>query len=59
MNTDRGAAYGITLVWDEKTHPGMGEILADVQDDLDQQKFYREYIELMTRPTPGAKDPSN
>ena len=59
VNTDRGAAYGTTLAWDEKTHPGMGEILADVQDDLDQQKFYREYIELMTRPTPGAKDPSN
>jgi hypothetical protein len=37
----------------------MGEILADVQGDLDQQKFYKEYIELMTRPTPGAKDPSN
>ena len=59
VNTDRGAAYGSTLVWDEKTHPGMGEILADVQDDLDQQKFYREYIELMTRPTPGATDPGN
>ena len=56
--TDRGAAYGATLAWDEKTHPGMGEILADVQDDLDKEKFYQEYVELMTRPTPGAKDPS-
>ena len=59
VNTDRGAAYGTTLAWDEKTHPGMGEIRADVQDDLDKDKFYKEYIELMTSPTPGAKDPSN
>ncbi|HTZ31133.1 MAG TPA: nucleoside hydrolase [Methylomirabilota bacterium] len=59
VNTDRGAAYGTTLAWDEQTHPDMGELQADVQDDLDQQKFYKEYIELMTRPTPGAKDSSN
>jgi len=59
VNTDRGAAYGTTLAWDEKTHPGMGEILAEVQDDLDKDKFYKVYIGLMTRPTPGAKDPAN
>jgi len=59
VNTDRGAAYGATLAWDEKAHPGMGEILAEVQDDLDKDKFYREYIELMTSATPGAKDPAN
>jgi hypothetical protein len=36
----------------------MGEILAEVQDDLDEGKFYKEYVELMTRPTPGAKHAS-
>jgi purine nucleosidase len=55
VNIDHGAAYGTTLVWSEATHPGMGEILAEVQDDLDQGKFYKEYVELMTRPTPGSK----
>jgi len=59
VNTDPGAAYGTTVAWDEKAHPGMGEILADVQDDLDKEKFYKEYIDLMTRPTPDAKDPAN
>lgn len=59
VNTDPGAAYGTTLAWDEKTHPGVGEILADVQDDLDTAKFYKEYVDLMTRPTPSAKDPSH
>lgn len=59
VNVDHGAAYGTTLVWSESTHPGMGEILADVQDDLDKEKFYKEYIGLMTRPTPGAKNALN
>jgi hypothetical protein len=35
--------------------PGLGEQQVVVQDDLDTEKFYREFIELMTRPTPGAK----
>ena len=59
VNIDPGAAYGTTLVWSEETHPGMGEILADVQDDLDKAKFYREYVELLTRPTPGAQKPAD
>jgi hypothetical protein len=27
-----------------------------VQDDLDKAKFYKEYVELLTRPTPGSKN---
>jgi len=27
----------------------------EVQDDLDKAKFYREFVELMTRPTPTAQ----
>jgi hypothetical protein len=27
----------------------------EVQDDLDKAKFYKQYVELMTRPTPGAE----
>jgi hypothetical protein len=26
-----------------------------IQEDLDKDKFYSEFVELMTRPTPGAK----
>jgi purine nucleosidase len=55
VNTDRGAGYGNTLVWGPGQQPGLGEILAEVQDDLDKGKFYREYVELLSRPTPAAK----
>jgi len=54
VNTDKGAGYGNTLVWDAGHQPGLGEVLAEVQDDLDKGKFYREYVELLSRPTPGA-----
>jgi len=56
VNVDHGAGYGNTLVWDAGHQPGAGEILVDVQDDLDKAKFYKEYVELLTRPTPGAKN---
>jgi purine nucleosidase len=55
VDTDHGAGYGNTLAWKPGNQPGLGEIEVDVQDDLDKGKFYREYIDLMTRPTPGAK----
>jgi inosine-uridine nucleoside N-ribohydrolase len=55
VNTDHGAGYGNTLAWDAGHQPGLGEVLAEVQDDLDKGKFYREYVELLSRPTPGAK----
>jgi purine nucleosidase len=55
VNTDHGAGYGNTLVWKPGSQPGLGEILVEVQDDLDKDKFYKEYVELLTRPTPGAK----
>jgi len=42
-------------VWRLGSQPGLGEVLVDVQDDLDKAKFYKEYVELLTRPTPGAK----
>jgi purine nucleosidase len=51
VDTDYGAGYGNTLAWKPGNQPGLGEIEVDVQDDLDKGKFYREYIDLMTRPT--------
>ena len=56
VDTDRGAGYGNTLVWRPGNQPGAGEILVEVQDDLDKEKFYKEYVELLTRPTPGARN---
>jgi purine nucleosidase len=55
VDTDRGAGYGNTLVWRPGNQPGAGEILVEVQDDLDKAKFYKEYVELLTRPTPESR----
>ena len=54
VSTDHGASYGDTLVWSNDTRPHLGEREVEVQDDLDPEKFYREFVDLMTRPTPAA-----
>ena len=59
VNIDHGAGYGNTLVWAPGRQPGAGEILVEVQDDLDKAKFYKEYVDLLTRPTPGAWNAPN
>ena len=58
IDVDHGAGYGNTLAWTSGLQPGMGEVLVEVQDDLDKQKFYKEYVELLSRPTPNAKEPA-
>lgn len=55
VDTSHTAGYGNTLVWPQGSQPGLGEVQAEIQDDLDKAKFYKEYVELLTRPTPGAK----
>jgi hypothetical protein len=47
-----GASYGNTLSWAPGQQPGMGEQLVEVQQDLDKEKFYKEYIDLLTRLAP-------
>ncbi|MGB8473626.1 MAG: nucleoside hydrolase [Candidatus Acidiferrum sp.] len=51
---DHGASYGDTLAWAPGNQPGMGESLVEVQQDLNKEKFYKEYVDLLTRPTPQA-----
>src|SRR5215472_16820696 len=55
ISVDHGPSYGDTLVWLEGSQPGLGEQKVTVQEDLDKEKFYSEFVELMTRPTPAAK----
>ena len=54
VNVDHGSGYGDTLSWLPGKQPGMCDALVDVQKDLDKEKFYKEYVELLTRPTPQA-----
>jgi len=52
VDTDRGASYGDTLVWAPGQQPGAGEQLVEVQKDLEKEKFYKEYVDLLSRATP-------
>ncbi len=54
IDIDHGASYGKTLFWDPSTTVPPYERLANVQLDIDAQKFYKIYTDLMTRP-PGKK----
>jgi purine nucleosidase len=54
VDTSHGASYGDTLAWAPGQQPGVGEQLVEVQKDLDKDKFYKEYVELLSRPTPKA-----
>lgn len=52
VDIDRGAGYGNTLTWDLKEHSHPSTQRVEIQFDLDLQKFYRMFVELMTSPTP-------
>jgi inosine-uridine nucleoside N-ribohydrolase len=50
IDTDHGASYGKTLFWDAKAQVPPYLRLANVQFDIDAEKFYKMFIDLMTRP---------
>jgi purine nucleosidase len=52
VDISHGPSYGDTLAWAPGQQPDMGEQLVEVQKDLDREKFYKEYVELLSRPTP-------
>src|SRR5260370_2142081 len=52
VDTDRGASYGNTLTWSEKSKPQSDVRQVEVQLDLDREKFYRMFVELMSAATP-------
>jgi len=49
IDVDHGAGYGRTLFWDSSAKLPPYEHLANVQFDIDAEKFYKLYIDLMTR----------
>jgi len=50
IDVDHGPSYGKTLFWDPKTTVPPYLRLATVQLDIDAEKFYKLYMDLMTRP---------
>jgi purine nucleosidase len=52
VDLDRGAGYGNTLSWTDRDKP-KGELQpVEVQDDLDLEKFYKMFVDLLTAQTP-------
>ena len=54
VSTDHGATYGDTLAYPADAPPAEPGTVVDVQLDLDREKFYKEFVALMARPTPDA-----
>jgi inosine-uridine nucleoside N-ribohydrolase len=53
IDIDHGASYGKTIFWDSTAKVPPYLRLANVQFDIDAPKFYKLYIDLMTRPPHG------
>jgi inosine-uridine nucleoside N-ribohydrolase len=52
VDLSRGASYGNTLSWTEQDRPTRVGPPVEVQVDLDTERFYKTFVELMTAPTP-------
>lgn len=52
VDLSQGADYGDTLSWSENDKPKIVGPPSEIQVDLDTQKFYDEFVHLLTAPTP-------
>jgi purine nucleosidase len=54
VDIDHGAGYGNTLTWAEEDKPRTGVRPVEIQLDLDKEKFYRMFVNLLSAPTPAV-----
>jgi inosine-uridine nucleoside N-ribohydrolase len=54
IDLNRGPDYGNTLIWTDIDKPKRDLPLVEVQFDLDKDKFYKLFVDLLTAPTPTA-----
>jgi len=52
VDLDHGADYGNTLTWSDQDKPQVEVKPVEIQMDLDTEKFYKMFVELLTAPTP-------
>ena len=52
VNLARGYSYGDTLTWGEENKPKLDTQRVEIQVDLDKEKFYNMFVELLSAPTP-------
>ena len=58
VNLDRGPGYGDTLTWTDRDKPKGDVRSVEVQFDLDTDRVYKLFVELLTAPTPRPGKPS-
>jgi purine nucleosidase len=54
VSLDRGAGYGDTLTWTGRDKPKRDLQPVEIQVDLDSERFYKMFVDLLTGPTPRA-----
>jgi purine nucleosidase len=54
VDLDRGAGYGNILTWVESDKPKIQVQPVEIQVDLDTEKFYNVFVDLLKAPTPKA-----
>jgi purine nucleosidase len=52
VDLNRGAGFGDTLSWSETDKPQIVGPPAEIQVDLNLPRFYREFVALLSAPTP-------
>ncbi|MBZ5571936.1 MAG: nucleoside hydrolase [Acidobacteriia bacterium] len=52
VDLDRGAGYGNILTWTDQDKPKVEVQPVEIQVDLDSEKFYKMFVELLTAETP-------
>jgi len=53
VDLDRGAAYGNILTWADNEKPKVEVQPVEIQIDLDTEKFYNMFVDLLSAPTPS------
>ncbi len=57
MDLSRDYGYGDTLIWTERVKPALEVQPVHTQMEVDMDKFGKQFVALMSAPTPKAKDP--
>ncbi len=57
VNLDRGYSYGDTITWSNWNKPKRDVQSVEVQVDLDTERFYKLFVDLLKAPTPLPAKP--
>jgi purine nucleosidase len=52
------AGYGNVLVWNAGEQPGLGEQLINLPEELNKEKFYKMFVDLMAMPAAQSRPPA-